>query len=87
LAENHLGTELGKDGLQTDEKIRIINMILNGIKYMHEIKRYLHRDLKLENILKFPDGIYKVSDFGLVKNTNKESESEVLTNIAVEMGT
>ncbi|WP_338114369.1 protein kinase domain-containing protein [Xenorhabdus indica] len=87
LADNDLGNELGKGRLQIDEKVKIIKMILNGIKYMHEIKRYLHRDLKPANILKFPDGIYKVSDFGLVKNANKEAESEVLTNIAVKMGT
>ncbi|PHM22280.1 serine/threonine-protein kinase [Xenorhabdus ehlersii] len=87
LAENHLGSELSKGQLQSTEKISIIKMILNGVRYMHEEKRYWHRDLKPANILKFPDGIYKVSDFGLVKNSDNVAESEVLSHIGDVMGT
>ncbi|KOY61190.1 serine/threonine protein kinase [Photorhabdus luminescens] len=87
LAENDLNSELSMGLLRVSEKLSIIKMILEGIKYMHVRKRYLHRDLKPANILKFSDGFYKVSDFGLVKNSNKEAESEVLSHIGAAMGT
>lgn len=86
LAESDLKTALGLGQLSDSEKIQVIMMILEGVSYVHS-KGYLHRDLKPENILKFKDGRFKISDFGLVKNTNVEAQSEVLTKIAVKMGT
>lgn len=86
LAENDLKTDIRSGNLTDDEKLKIIRMILCGVGYVHD-KGYLHRDLKPENILKFSDGRYKISDFGLVKNSSKEAESEVLTRVAVGMGT
>lgn len=86
LAEKDLKTDIRSGRLSDEEKLKIIRMILCGVSYVHD-KGYFHRDLKPENILKFSDGKYKISDFGLVKNSNKEAESEVLTRIAVGMGT
>lgn len=86
LAESDLRTALVRGQLSDSDKIQVILMILEGVNYVHS-KGYLHRDLKPENILKFKDGRFKISDFGLVKNTNVEAQSEVLTKIAVKMGT
>lgn len=86
LAESDLKTAIHSGQLSDNDKIQIIMMMLKGVSYVHS-KEYLHRDLKPENILKFKDGSFKISDFGLVKNTNVEAQSEVLTNIAVKMGT
>lgn len=86
LAEKDLRADIKSGILEDSEKLSIIRMILCGVSYVHS-KGYFHRDLKPENILKYPDGIYKISDFGLVKNSNKDAESEVLTKMAVGMGT
>lgn len=86
LAETDLRKSLRANTLCDDDKLKIIHMILSGVGYVHS-RGYLHRDLKPENILKFSDGNYKISDFGLVKNRNPEDQSEVLSKVAVAMGT
>lgn len=86
LAEKDLRKDLKANVLDDDEKLKVVQMMLNGVSFVHK-RGYLHRDLKPENILKFPDGRYKISDFGLVKNSNPEEQSEVLTKMAVAMGT
>lgn len=91
LAEDNLETILDKNDcaegekkLSERDKLDILHMVLNGIAYLHQ-KGFLHRDIKPLNILKFPDGTYKVSDFGLVKNLN--SQSNPITQIGQQMGT
>lgn len=86
LAETDLRKDLIANSLSDDDKLHIIMMMFKGVSFVH-LRGYLHRDLKPENILKFPDGRYKISDFGLVKNSNPEEQSEVLTKMAVAMGT
>ncbi|WP_018652171.1 protein kinase family protein [Actinobacillus capsulatus] len=91
LAESSLEEVLQSDDcvegsrkLSELEKVNIFKMILSGVNYMHN-KGLLHRDLKPLNILKFADGIFKISDFGLVKNLN--SDSTPLTQIGQQIGT
>ncbi len=86
LAETDLRKDLIANVLNDDERLKIIRMVLCGVSFVHS-RSYLHRDLKPENILKFPDGRYKISDFGLVKNNNPDKQSEVLTKMAIAMGT
>ncbi|QBY43209.1 Serine/threonine-protein kinase PknL [Arsenophonus nasoniae] len=86
LSQTDLRKELSENTLDINKKMEITKMILNGVSYVHQ-KEYLHRDLKPANILKFNNDVYKISDFGLIKNSNNESESEVLTKIQVALGT
>ncbi|MCC8376698.1 MULTISPECIES: serine/threonine protein kinase [Photorhabdus] len=86
LAQNHLRSDLREDRLDLNEKIEVAKMVLKGVQHIHE-RGYLHRDLKPENILRHADGTYKVSDFGLVKNADSQAESEMISNMAVNMGT
>ena len=39
---------------------------MNGISYMHT-NYYMHRDLKLSNLLINTNGIVKLADFGLAR--------------------
>jgi len=86
LAAGDLQKDIDSGLLTTTKKIDIIKMVMEGVMYMHSIG-YLHRDIKPSNVLRFKDDIYKVSDFGLVKNLDRSSESEILTKIATAMGT
>lgn len=73
LAECSLFDEMVNGTLSFGEKLKIVKMLLNGMLYMHETKNFLHRDIKPQNILKFKDGSYKLSDFGLVKSLTQDS--------------
>lgn len=91
LAESNLQEILDKDDcvegdrkLSTLEKREIFLMILNSVKHIHE-NNLLHRDIKPLNILKFSDGTYKLSDFGLVKNL--DNNSQALTRLGQQLGT
>jgi serine/threonine-protein kinase len=86
LAAGDLQKDIDKGDLTTSQKIDVLYMVADGLVYLHSLG-YLHRDIKPSNILRFKDGVYKVSDFGLVKNLDKSSESEVITRVATAMGT
>ena len=81
LAESDLVAELGSGQFTIRDKLSAIKMILQGVAYLHD-HDYWHRDLKPQNVLRFADGTYKISDFGLVKNADKKAESEVITKVA-----
>lgn len=84
LANSSLQDELDANSLTIKEKIVALFMILDGIKYIHD-KKLIHRDIKPLNILKFNNGDYKISDFGLVKNL--QQDSLLKTQIGTVMGT
>ncbi|MGJ0635927.1 protein kinase domain-containing protein [Xenorhabdus bovienii] len=67
-AEDNL-LESIKSGMSAEEKIMAVRQIIKGVKTIHD-NSYVHRDLKPANILKYSDGRYKISDFGLVKDLN-----------------
>lgn len=68
LAECNLMKSISQ-GLSEEEKVSAVIQILRGVKLIHD-NEYLHRDLKPANILKYHDGKYKITDFGLVKDLN-----------------
>ena len=51
--------------LSNKEKCNIIREIAEGLAYIHS-KNYIHRDIKLDNIL-MKDGHPKIADFGLAR--------------------
>lgn len=86
LAKNDLAQEINNSSLNREQIISIIHMLLNGLSHIHK-NDYLHRDIKPQNVLKYDDDIYKISDFGLAKDNNPDRESQALTKIATRMGT
>lgn len=84
LADADLNTLLEKNALNKDQKIKAILDILDGLEYIHN-KGLVHRDLKPQNILFF-NGVYKISDFGLIKSVSSNNQ-DVVTAIFVRLGT
>jgi serine/threonine protein kinase len=69
LCEYDLEEYLTKRKLSDEEKIKIINQIIDGVKYIHN-KNIIHRDIKLQNIFikeNEDETIVKIGDFGLSK--------------------
>ncbi|WP_225042600.1 serine/threonine-protein kinase [Xanthomonas campestris] len=89
LAECDLQDEMDSKKLCDNDKLEVMKMLLQGTAYLHR-RKLLHRDIKPKNVLKFSTShgyVYKLSDFGLAKNLDPKKDSEVLTNIAMAMGT
>ncbi len=72
-------------GMDDSEKEYAVKDIINGVITIHN-NHYLHRDLNPKNILKYPDGSYKITDFGLVKDLNA-LRAEIKTKFVGGMGT
>lgn len=68
-----------------EEKLKCILHLLLGMSHIHGL-RLLHRDIKPSNMVRV-NGVYKIADFGLVKNTISSPNSTPLTVIGQGMGT
>lgn len=84
LGKSDVYTELSNGTLTLIDRLEIITCLLDAMAFIHK-SGYIHRDIKLPNLIKF-DSVYKISDFGLVKNTQPNQDS-ALTVIGAQMGT
>jgi serine/threonine protein kinase len=65
------------------DSLRIARDTAQALSHAHAMGM-IHRDIKPENILLTPDGIAKVTDFGLVK---KQDDNSALTAVGMSIGT
>jgi serine/threonine protein kinase len=67
-----LGQKLERDGRMAEsDAIRIIAQVAQGLHRAHK-QNLVHRDVKPDNILVTSDGIAKLADLGLVKETETD---------------
>jgi serine/threonine protein kinase len=67
-----LGQKLEREGrMPESDAIRIIAQVAQGLHRAHK-QNLVHRDVKPDNILVTPDGIAKLADLGLVKETETD---------------
>ncbi|KAF9551165.1 hypothetical protein EC957_010051 [Mortierella hygrophila] len=59
--------------LEEDNARVIFNQVAEAVRHLHEEKRIVHRDIKLENILRHEDGTWKICDFGLAEYQDEEA--------------
>lgn len=75
-----------RNGLSDEQRIKAVLNILSGLDTIHS-NNYIHRDLKPQNVLVYPDGKFKITDFGLLKDLD-EVRAEIRTQfIPKGMGT
>lgn len=85
IADCDLNTAIENDALSTSDKINVVLDVMSGLEYLHN-KGWVHRDIKPANILRFGN-IYKVSDFGLIKDIGQNNKTQIMTAIGVVLGT
>ena len=80
LAQNDWNTEikrrmLAKRHYKEFELINMLKQIIKGFLFLQD-KNIAHRDVKPQNILLFPNNVYKIADFGeakFIKNITEQS--------------
>jgi serine/threonine protein kinase len=67
-----LGQKIERDGRMGEtEAIRVIAQVAQGLHRAHK-QNLVHRDVKPDNILVTPEGVAKLADLGLVKETETD---------------
>jgi serine/threonine protein kinase len=78
-----LAGKLSGHPLPPAEAARMAELLARAVHYAHQ-RGILHRDLKPANVLLTAEGVPKITDFGLAKRVERESN---LTQTGVVMGT
>ena len=73
LAGGSLAQKIGGKPQPPDEAARIVEILARAIHVAHG-RKVIHRDLKPANVLIADDGTLKITDFGLVKRLEGDSE-------------
>ena len=82
LAQNDWNMEikrrmLAKKYYKENELIEILKQIIKGFLFLQN-NNIAHRDIKPQNILLFPNNIYKIADFGEAKNIKNIAQQSTL---------
>ena len=68
---------LAKKYYKENELIDIMKKIIKGFLFLQK-RNIAHRDVKPQNILLFPNNIYKIADFGEAKNIKNKFEQSTI---------
>ena len=78
---------LDNKGKLSEKKIKeIFSQMLDAVGYVHE-QSLVHRDIKPSNFMISSNGQIKLLDFGIAKNTDKQSSDYTQTGTTQSMGT
>ncbi|CAM0878322.1 unnamed protein product [Alopecurus aequalis] len=76
--KNHITDEL--TGLGWHKRYTITKGICEGLHYLHDVKKMVHRDLKPDNILLDDLMVPKIADLGISKLLEDGTSKNVITN-------
>ena len=82
LAQNDWNKEIkrrmiAKKYYKESEIVEILKQIIKGFLFLQD-KDISHRDIKPQNILLFPNNVYKIADFGEAKNIKNIAQQSTL---------
>lgn len=66
----------GRPALPQDDAGRMFRQVVRGLRYLHEVALYVHRDIKLENVLVDEMGVCRIGDFGMTRKIGEVDEEE-----------
>jgi MAP/microtubule affinity-regulating kinase len=66
----------GRPALPQDDAGMMFRQVVRGLRYLHEIALYVHRDIKLENVLVDEMGVCRIGDFGMTRKIGELDEEE-----------
>lgn len=66
----------GTPALPQDDAGMMLRQVVRGLRYLHEVAMYVHRDIKLENVLVDEMGVCRISDFGMSRKIGETDEDE-----------
>ncbi|CAG8654655.1 8684_t:CDS:2, partial [Scutellospora calospora] len=73
-------------GLDEDDARNIFLQIAEGVRYLHNDMKLVHKDIKLDNILLDKDDTWKLCDFGLTEFQNDANGFGNLSSLEEEAG-
>lgn len=68
----------GRPALPHDDAGMMFRQIVRGVRYLHEVAGYVHRDIKLENVLVDEMGTCRICDFGMTRKIGEVDDDEPL---------
>jgi len=66
----------GTPALPQDDAGMMFRQVVRGLRYLHEVAMYVHRDIKLENVLVDEMGVCRIGDFGMSRKIGETDEDE-----------
>jgi serine/threonine protein kinase len=81
-----LRTELGRGPLAGARLLETAIGIARPLAAAHA-RGLVHRDLKPENVIRTPDGVIKILDFGLARLQDRQSHEQTITTAGTLLGT
>lgn len=77
-----LRNRLLRGPVELPESLAVFDSICAGVQHAHS-QGVVHRDLKPENILQISEGVWKVSDFGLCMEMDRQTTTLTQTNLGL----
>jgi serine/threonine-protein kinase len=83
VAGETLGARIKREEfLPVEGATKFVLHVAYGLKYAHE-QGYIHRDIKLENVIVTPEGVAKILDMGLSKNIDEARTFRTVTGVTL----
>ncbi|KIK91964.1 hypothetical protein PAXRUDRAFT_830407 [Paxillus rubicundulus Ve08.2h10] len=67
----------GTPALPHDDAGMMFRQVVRGVRYLHEVAGYVHRDIKLENVLVDEMGVCRICDFGLTRKIGESDDEDL----------